>query len=239
MIDIKVLATGSSGNCYQVSDGKTNLLLDAGIGFNVIRKEVRLSQITGVLVTHEHRDHCRAVPGLITHGVRVWALKDVFRSLNVGNAFTRYAVPMVSIDGNIESWIQIGSFNCVPFSLAHDVPNIGWYLVSRVTGESLLYFTDTRHVRYRFPDVNYMLAECNYDNALLVARAASGDLDRSLAERIVHSHMGLDQLRSFLSTNNLNSLKKIVLIHLSNDNSNESNIREEVSKLTSAEVIIA
>ena len=40
MIDIKAIASGSSGNCYRVSDGSTALLLDAGISIYKDRKSV-------------------------------------------------------------------------------------------------------------------------------------------------------------------------------------------------------
>ena len=35
-MQIDVLASGSKGNCYRVSDGKTSLLLEAGIAFSAI-----------------------------------------------------------------------------------------------------------------------------------------------------------------------------------------------------------
>lgn len=56
------IASGSSGNCIYVGYENTNLLIDAGIsgkrieeGLNTIG--MKLSDMDGVLITHEHSDH--------------------------------------------------------------------------------------------------------------------------------------------------------------------------------------
>jgi len=56
MIEITPLASGSSGNCYRISDGKTSLLLEAGIPYKQIQKGCgfRLSEIKACLISHEH-----------------------------------------------------------------------------------------------------------------------------------------------------------------------------------------
>jgi len=55
-MEIKVLASGSSGNAYFVSDGKTPLLLEAGIPFKEIQRGLnfRLQELVGCLISHEH-----------------------------------------------------------------------------------------------------------------------------------------------------------------------------------------
>lgn len=56
MIDITVIASGSTGNCYKVSDGKSVLLIECGIRFRKIREsfDFRLTQVAGCLISHEH-----------------------------------------------------------------------------------------------------------------------------------------------------------------------------------------
>jgi len=59
------LGSGSSGNALLVEagpNGRTKLLVDAGFSERILRERLRsagvaLSQIQGVLITHEHADH--------------------------------------------------------------------------------------------------------------------------------------------------------------------------------------
>lgn len=55
MIDVRVLASGSSGNCYLI-DGQTKVLIEAGIPFKKIQQGLnwKTSELAGVLISHEH-----------------------------------------------------------------------------------------------------------------------------------------------------------------------------------------
>jgi hypothetical protein len=44
MIDIKVLASSSSGNAIRISDGTTRLLLDAGLPFPEIKRRLNFDE---------------------------------------------------------------------------------------------------------------------------------------------------------------------------------------------------
>ena len=37
-MEIKVIGSGSSGNCYLIDDGRTALLLDAGVPFSAVQQ---------------------------------------------------------------------------------------------------------------------------------------------------------------------------------------------------------
>lgn len=56
MIAITPLASGSTGNCYKISDGRTPLLLECGIKYKDIQKGCgfKLREIVGCLISHEH-----------------------------------------------------------------------------------------------------------------------------------------------------------------------------------------
>lgn len=74
-MDIKVLASGSSGNAYTISDGETSLLLDAGISLRDIQTGTgfRVRQLAGAFITHEHRDHSKAAKDLARLGVDIYS----------------------------------------------------------------------------------------------------------------------------------------------------------------------
>ena len=64
------LASGSSGNCYYLATDHTAILIDAGIGIRTIKKVFKdrmlnLEGIQGVLVTHDHADHIKAVGNIL------------------------------------------------------------------------------------------------------------------------------------------------------------------------------
>ena len=68
MLELCTLASGSSGNSLLVTDGRTHVLVDAGISCRRIctgLKElgVEPTELAGVLITHEHSDH---ISGLTT-----------------------------------------------------------------------------------------------------------------------------------------------------------------------------
>ena len=69
MLKVATLASGSSGNCAVVSDGRVHILIDAGISTRRISQglkalDIELRHISGVLLTHEHTDHVAALPVL-------------------------------------------------------------------------------------------------------------------------------------------------------------------------------
>lgn len=67
-MEVRTLASGSSGNCILISGGGEYLLVDAGISCRRIAAALAEDGLTpddlsGILITHEHRDH---TVGLIT-----------------------------------------------------------------------------------------------------------------------------------------------------------------------------
>mgnify|MGYP002524215013 CR=1 FL=1 len=66
-MDIKIFASGSSGNCYQINDGKTSLLLECGIPKQRILSAIGydIGKISGVLISHEHGDHAKAAKDMM------------------------------------------------------------------------------------------------------------------------------------------------------------------------------
>ena len=58
------LYSGSSGNCTYVSDGKTGILIDAGLSGKQIIDALSLigvlpETLSGIVITHEHSDHVK------------------------------------------------------------------------------------------------------------------------------------------------------------------------------------
>jgi phosphoribosyl 1,2-cyclic phosphodiesterase len=67
---VSILASGSSGNITLLETERTRLLIDAGLGkretlarLAAIEKDV--DQLDGILITHEHNDHCSGLPQML------------------------------------------------------------------------------------------------------------------------------------------------------------------------------
>ena len=65
MARLKVLGSGSSGNCYLLECKDESLILEAGFNYKRIKEFIGfdLSRISGLLVTHEHDDHAKGLEG--------------------------------------------------------------------------------------------------------------------------------------------------------------------------------
>ncbi len=232
-MEIKVLASGSSGNAYHISDGTTSLLLDAGIPLKAIQVgcSFKVSQIKGCFVTHNHQDHSKAARDLMRLGVDIYTSQGTIDACRLTG---HRAHPLKELQE-----ITVGTFKVLPFDVQHDAPDpLGFLFTSNETGEKLLYFTDTYYIKYRFQGLTHIMAECNYDKETLQRSIDAGYIPIELVPRLMKSHMSLDHFLDMLKANDLHRVRQIYLLHLSNNNSDEKRFKEEVQKLTGAEVYV-
>ena len=232
-MDIKILASGSSGNAYRISDGKTTVLLDAGIPLRAIQVgcQFKLSQIDGCFITHNHLDHSKSARELARLGVDIYTSQGTIDACGLlGHRIHRVK--------SLEE-LTVGTFRILPFDVQHDSPEpLGFLIVSNETGEKLLYFTDTYYLKYTFQGLTHIMAECNYDKESLQQSVDAGYIPMELVPRLIKSHMSLDHLLDLLKANDLSQVKQIYLLHLSSNNSNEARFKEEVQKVTGTEVYV-
>jgi phosphoribosyl 1,2-cyclic phosphodiesterase len=230
-MDINVMASGSTGNCYRISDGTTSLLLDAGIPFKAIQKGCgfKITDLAGCLVTHEHNDHAKAVTDLMKHSVDVYTSKGTAAAHGWSGHRLRLVASMEEHGA--------GTFYIKPFDVMHDSAEpIGFLIGSYVTGERLLYFTDTYYVKYRFNDLTHIMCECNYDRDILFQNIASGEIEPFVAKRLMKSHMSINTLLDMLRANDLSRVRQIYLLHISSANGHAELFKQRVQALTGAEV---
>ncbi len=67
---VSILASGSSGNLTLLETERTRLLIDAGLGkretlARLAAVERTVEHIDGILITHEHTDHCNGLPQML------------------------------------------------------------------------------------------------------------------------------------------------------------------------------
>lgn len=170
---INPIASGSSGNAYYISDGQSNLLLDAGIPLAQIQAGCgyKVSQLSGCLVTHGHGDHVKAAKALARMGVNIYTSQGTADMANL----TGHRICTVRA---LESF-HAGTFEVLPFDVEHDVPEpLGFLIRSTVTGEKVLYFTDTVYIKYTFIGLRIMTTPKRALIRTKVIRCSTGTASR-------------------------------------------------------------
>ena len=85
------LISGSSGNASVISDGTTYILTDCGMSGKKLSEtlaslDLSCTDLTCVLLTHEHTDHSRGIGVLARrYHLPVYATEDTFAALSVGD----------------------------------------------------------------------------------------------------------------------------------------------------------
>ena len=233
-MDIRVLASGSKGNCYLVSDGSTPLLLECGIPIKQIRQGLGfgLTQAAACLVSHEHQDHAKAVADVLRAGVEVYTSPGTIEALGLENHRLRAV--------KSKDTFRVGTWTIRAFETQHDAQEpLGFLLHSRASNERLLYATDTYYIRYKFPGLTHIMVECNYAADILEANVKRGSVPEVLKKRLLTSHFSLDNVKEFLKANDLSQVREIWLLHLSDGNSDAERFKREVQTLTGRPVYIA
>lgn len=205
------LFSSSKGNCYLVSDGDSALLLECGVSMSRVKKALGfdLSPICGCLVSHEHKDHAKSVEGMIRAGIPVYASAGTAQALGC------------DLISPVEAGAQFraGSFEIVPFATFHDAEEpLGFLVYSRKDGERLAFATDTVNLAYRFPGVNLLAIEANYDKDILPRCSRMPD---KVKQRVTNSHMEVGTLCRYLQSLDLSKCRSVYLMHLSAAASNE------------------
>lgn len=216
----EALASSSAGNVYTVSDKDTRILLECGVSLKNLQKLTgfQLTEFKGVLVSHEHKDHAKAAVELISRGLPVYMSQGTAEALETDAA---------NLIENMEQF-NIGSFDIVPFTTFHDAAEpLGFLIKSRVDGDVLAFATDTVNLRYKFPGLNILAIEANYDKNIL---ERCERMPEKVRHRITNSHMEIDTLCDYLRSLDLSSCREIHLLHLSDATSHEGHFINKVAR---------
>lgn len=234
---LKVLGSSSKGNCYLLESSKDILILECGISFKEIKKNIAdLSKLQGVLITHEHGDHCKYFDVVAKSGFNVYAssgtngvLRERIQSEYHRRLFDLKPMEMYSI----------GDFKVVGFNVFHDVKEPFGYLINHPECGTIMFATDTYLIRDNFKDVNHYLIEANYDRKTLFEAVNNGSTPKFQKDRVMHSHLGLETCIYYLQNTDMSKVKNIVLLHLSDRHSNAKLMVDTIEKEFSKPCFIA
>uniref|UniRef100_A0A6M3JF50 Putative beta-lactamase superfamily domain n=1 Tax=viral metagenome TaxID=1070528 RepID=A0A6M3JF50_9ZZZZ len=176
-------------------------------------------------------DHAKAIPDLLKAGIDVYMLRDTAEALRIGDHHRLHV---------IEHGCQeiVSRWTVLPFYIHHDVPAAGFLIVTS-DGEKLLFVPDTAYLTNRFTGVNIIAVECNYVADILSNNIHKGSIPQVVGYRVRRNHMSLDTVIGFLKANDLSQCREIHLLHLSDGNSNEEEMRKRVQEATGIATYIA
>ena len=220
------LASSSLGNCYLISDGSSQLLVECGITIKKIMSNFDLSKIDGCLITHEHNDHSKSAKDILKFA-KVYSSQGTIEAIKQSQSISKdFDYKLIALKPNKE--IKIGTFKIIPFNVQHDAAEpFGYLIYSMVTKKKLLFATDTYYIKPRFKGLNIIAIECNYSKELI-----SSEITKAQKDRLYKSHFELENVKSFLKANDLKSVEQIYLIHLSSANSDAKKFKREIEALT-------
>lgn len=212
---IITLGSGSSGNCYILETKGERLILELGIPWKDIVKGLRfdIADVSGALVTHIHSDHSKSIRGVLNYQIPVFSNQDVAE---------HYEGVKVLQNGHK---YKIGGFVVQPISVEHNAPNYA-YLIEHEEMGRILFVTDCVSFPYNVKNLRCVLIEANYSQDICLDKVCEGYEIRSHNEY----HMEINKtLEALDRLNNLN-LDKVMLIHLSNGQSNEQLFQDMVAE---------
>lgn len=230
MIQIKSYGSSSKGNSYVIADGESSLMLEAGINPDRMTG-VNWNNIQGCLISHEHGDHsdyAKKLTGMTPFDVFLTA--DTNEKLKLTSYRSKIITPLKEF--------KIGKWSIIPFPVQHDVPTVGFFIKAK-DGERILFATDTYYIYSQFPKVTHLMVECNYERSILNQNVLNGSVPEYRSNRIIKSHFELNNLKRFISSNDMSELEEVWLLHLSNQNSDGERFKKEIQSITGKPVYIA
>jgi phosphoribosyl 1,2-cyclic phosphodiesterase len=231
---VSILASGSSGNITLLETQRTRLLVDAGLGkretlARLAAVELDINRLDGILITHEHADHCSGLPQMLgiwkaplyvtepTMDALRWCLPETFgkrlrgvESIHAGQHFT------------------VGDIDVHAFAIPHDAADpIGFTFKSN--GAKMALVTDLGYmpelVKVHLRDADCLLLESNHDLDMLKV----GPYPWMVKQRVLSrtGHLSNHAVSEYLcDADGFDARARyLVLAHVSQENNNPDLVR--------------
>ena len=223
MSSLIVIGSSSRGNAYALLTSSGTLLIEAGCPLRNVRNLIRMEFVRGAIVSHRHMDHAKYVSDYALR-FPVAAPKDVIDHYGLGPT-------AILLKDNTPQYV--GGFFILPILVPHSdsdgrpCPCFAYLIQHQETGP-VLFVTDTFNLPVIIPGIRHFIIEANYDDAILDAMVRSGHTRPAQKERIILSHMSLDNCIATLDQCGVKKARSITLVHLSRDHSQGTMFRERV-----------
>lgn len=231
-MQVHILASGSTGNAVFFEMGRTRLLVDAGISTCRIEKGlaeigVKVSDLDGILISHEHNDHVKGLDVLIRrYEIPVYIRPLVQPQLCLSNRFPQECFK------EMKDTFTIGDINVETFSTSHDASDpVGfcfhWQRYKWVLATDLGYASP--EVENALKGADLAVLEANHDPDMLF----KGPYPAYLKKRIrgKEGHLSNYEAGQLLSDICVNPGCEVFLAHLSRENNRPELALATVSRI--------
>ena len=221
MLTLTTLASGSSGNCLLLSDGRTHILVDAGISARRITTHLKTlgiapPELAGILVTHEPSDHISGLATLTKQlPVPIYATAATGRQIRCRVAWAEEHLHTITPG----TAFSVDSLDVQAFSTPHDAADSVGYTIT-AGDRTAAVVTDlghvTREVLSAVSGAQLVVLECNYEPDWLL----SGPYPYYLKERILgrRGHLSNEEGAQLARVLTEQGARQLVLAHLSKEN---------------------
>lgn len=217
---VKVLASGSKGNCTLIRTDNINLLIDIGITYQQLSYELEKlnlppKDLTAILITHTHSDHIKGLASLVKKTkLKVYALEEMLEELSK-------KIPKENIF-LYENNFDIDELNVNLIRISHDVDGVGFIIEHN--HHSLVYITDTGYINRKYlplmKNKEVYIIESNHDEEMLM----EGPYPYILKQRVIgdKGHLSNKTTAAYLLEIVGDNTKNIILAHISENNNTET-----------------
>lgn len=221
---MKSLQSGSNGNSIYIGSENTHLLVDAGISCKRITTElneagIAPSDLSGILVTHEHSDHTSGLKILSKHyHIPIYGTAGTLEAIRVTDKAHEIDSSLYCTFGAGDSFL-IGDIEVGTISVSHDAKDPTAYRFSN-NGRKAAVMTDlgtyTEAIVEFLHGLDAVLLESNHEIRML----ESGSYPYALKRRILgdYGHLSNERSGELLDKILHDNLKHIFLGHLSEEN---------------------
>lgn len=232
MITIKSFGSGSDGNCYIVSDGTTNIMLECGVQYvymmSCLRKiGLSITNIQACLISHAHSDHCSCIKYIAKFDIPIICTKQT-KEKNLSSLKNKE----VSLLDDIHNIITIGKIQIMPLKVYHgDADCYGF--IFHDNDDTILFLTDFSVMKYDLSNMKFtkIYIETNYNDNLIDKLLMEDDDSKFIKyKRQITVHCSLDNAIRYLKSFDLSKCTKIVGIHLSKELINGSLVKSQIQR---------
>lgn len=217
MMKFMSFSSGSKGNCSFIGTDNVKLIIDAGVTFGylekqLIKNDIDIDEISGVLITHIHSDHIKGLKQFV---------KKMNWKVYIPDKMKKEVLEFIDDEyiEVIDDFTNMIDLNINLIYTSHDTEcSVGYLFESDNT--SLVYITDTGYINRKYlkliDNKSVYFLESNHDEAMLM----DGPYPYYLKQRVISDsgHLSNNMAAKYLSLIVGDKTKCIILAHVSEKN---------------------